>query len=117
MELVNAWKKVVLGNYANFSGRAGRGEFWWFVLANAIVGIVLQVLGQASGIFGVLYIVYSLALLVPNLAVGVRRLHDTDKSGWLLLVGLIPCVGFILLIVWFAAAGTAGPNKYGNAPA
>jgi len=111
--LVSYWKKVVLENYANFTGRARRAQFWWFFLASFIIGIVFNILIAVSGIFWVLYVIYALALLIPNLAVGVRRLHDTDKSGWWLLIGLIPLIGIIVLIVFFATDGLPGPNKYG----
>jgi uncharacterized membrane protein YhaH (DUF805 family) len=114
--LVNWWKTVVLERYAQFSGRAGRAEFWWFFLANAIVGLVLNLLGQASWFFYVLSAIYSLALLIPNIAVGVRRLHDTNRSGWWLLIALVPLVGFIILIVFWATEGNAGENQYGPVP-
>jgi uncharacterized membrane protein YhaH (DUF805 family) len=115
MILINTWKTVVLQRYAKFDGRAGRAEFWWFVLANVIVSIVLNVLGQASSLFTILAFVYSLAVLVPSIAVAIRRLHDTNKSGWFILIGLIPIVGFIVLIVFYATEGTRGPNQYGAA--
>jgi uncharacterized membrane protein YhaH (DUF805 family) len=114
MMLVENWKKVVLENYANFSGRSRRTEFWWFALANLIIGVVLSILGNAAGIFNVIYTLYSLAVLVPSIAVGIRRLHDIGKSGWFLLIGLIPIVGFIILIVWAATDSQRGTNQYGT---
>lgn len=117
MPLIEYWKKVVLQNYANFSGRANRAEFWWFVLANAIVGAVLNVLGNASSIFLILSVVYSLAVLIPGLAVAIRRLHDTNRSGWWILIGLVPCVGIVILIVFYATAGTPADNEHGPVPA
>lgn len=117
MPLIEFWKKVVLQNYANFSGRANRAEFWWFVLANAIVSGVLQILGNASTIFTVLAAVYGLAVLIPALAVAVRRLHDTNRSGWWLLIGLVPCVGIIILIVFYATPGMPTDNDHGPVPA
>jgi uncharacterized membrane protein YhaH (DUF805 family) len=116
MILVENWKKVVLENYANFSGRARRQEFWYYVLANAIVSAILNILGQASSIFSILAVVYGLAVIVPGIAVGVRRLHDIGKPGILLLLALIPCVGFIILIVWAAQDSQRGPNEYGASP-
>ena len=113
--LVGYYKRVVLERYAKFDGRAARPEFWWFVLANFIVQLVLNLLAQAADFFWVIGALYGLAVLVPSLAVGVRRLHDTDKSGWFLLLWLIPCVGWIILIVFFATEGTRGPNRYGAA--
>jgi uncharacterized membrane protein YhaH (DUF805 family) len=119
--LISYWKKVVLENYANFTGRARRAEFWWYFLASFLINVVLNILdailglGMGGGI-GVLSGIYGLAVLVPGLAVGVRRLHDTDKSGWWLLIGLIPIVGIIVLIVFWAAEGPPGTNQYGTNP-
>jgi len=115
MDMVNIWKTVVLQRYAKFDGRAGRAEFWWFVLANFLAYLVLAVLMGIADIFFVLYLGYWLATIVPSLAVGIRRLHDTDKSGWFLLLSLIPFVGAIILIVFLAAEGTNGPNSFGAA--
>jgi uncharacterized membrane protein YhaH (DUF805 family) len=116
MILVESWKKVVLENYANFDGRARRQEFWYYVLANVIISVVLNILAQASSIFSILSFVYLLAVIVPGIAVAVRRLHDIGKPGILILVGLIPCVGFILLIVWYAQDSQRGTNEYGESP-
>jgi uncharacterized membrane protein YhaH (DUF805 family) len=116
MQLVESWKLVVLERYAKFDGRAGRAEFWWFVLANFLVYIALAILMQISSIFVVVYFVYGLATIVPSIALAIRRLHDTDKSGWMLLLGLIPFVGFILLLVFYIQEGTSGPNQYGAGP-
>lgn len=117
MVLIEAWKHVVLQNYANFAGRAGRAEFWWFVLANFIVSLVLNLLGQAADLFGIVALLYALAVLVPSIAVGIRRLHDIGKPGVWILIGLIPIVGTIILIVWAAQPGQPGPNEWGPAPA
>lgn len=116
MPLIENWKLVVLERYAKFDGRAGRAEFWWFALANFLVLVVLGILIQISSIFVLLYIVYGLALIVPSIAVAIRRLHDTDKSGWMLLLGLIPFVGAIILLVFYILEGTNGPNNYGAGP-
>ena len=113
MILVEAWKLVVLERYTKFDGRAGRTEYWWFFLATFIIGLAINVLTRISGAFFILSFVYFLAVLVPSLAVAVRRLHDTDKSGWFILLALIPIVGFIILVVFLATPGTPGPNKYG----
>lgn len=121
--LVGYWKRVVLERYAQFDGRASRAEFWWFYLANIIVAVVLYavaaILGQVSSVFAVLAIllltVYWLGLIVPSLAVAVRRLHDTDKSGWFLLLYLIPCAGPIIILVFMVTEGTRGPNQFGAA--
>ena len=116
MPIIENWKLVVLERYAKFDGRAGRAEFWWFVLANIVVYVALAILMQISGIFGILYFLYGLAMIVPSIAVAIRRLHDTDKSGWLLLLGFIPLLRFIILLVFYIQEGTAGPNQYGAGP-
>ena len=115
MQLIESWKLVVLERYAKFDGRAGRAEFWWFVLANLVVVVALAILASIADIFSIIYFLYALALLIPSLAVAIRRLHDTDKSGWFILLGLIPLVGFIVLIVFYATEGTTGPLNYGAA--
>lgn len=106
------------GNYVNFSGRANRGEFWWFVLATVLIAIVLGVVdGLVFGTDlwgnGPLSSVWSLALLIPSLALAVRRLHDIDRSGWWVLIALVPVVGGIILLVWYCTRGTSGPNRFG----
>jgi uncharacterized membrane protein YhaH (DUF805 family) len=109
--------RTCLNKYAGFSGRAQRSEYWYFFLFMVIVNIVASVVDSA--IFGdmpLLYLVATLALLVPSIAAGVRRLHDTDKSGWWLLLGFIPVVGAIVLIVFFCQRGTIGSNRFGPDP-
>lgn len=114
--MITAYKSAVLDNYANFSGRLSVPGYWWFFLANFIVGIVLNVLAQVSGIFLVLALVYSLAVLIPGIGAGIRRLHDTGRSGWWLLISLVPLVGIIVLIVFLASSGDEGSNQYGPPP-
>lgn len=114
MELVTNWQHVVLANFANFKGRARRREFWLFTLANIIVWVVLNVLSNAFGLFGLVLFLYYLAVLVPSIAVGIRRLHDIGKSGWWVLISLIPIVGTILLIVWSATDSHRGTNQWGE---
>ena len=116
MVLVAWWKTVVLERFAQFSGRAGRAEYWWFVLANLIITLVLNALGRASWLFLVVSLVYSIALIVPSIAVGFRRLHDTGRSGWWLLIILVPLAGIIVLVVFLATEGEPGPNRYGPPP-
>ncbi len=116
MQLVEAWKLVVLQRFAKFDGRAGRSEFWWFVLANVIAYFALLILAGIADLFFVLYVLYAIAVVVPSLALAVRRLHDTNKSGWFLLLGLIPLIGFIILLVFYIQEGTPGPNDFGVAP-
>ena len=100
----------VLKKYAVFEGRARRAEFWTFALVNLIVTIVLNLI---SGIVGG---IYGLAVLVPSLAVGARRLHDTGRSGWWQLIGLVPLIGIIVLIVFFVQDSQPGSNEHGPNP-
>ena len=103
-------------NYVNFSGRATRSEFWYWVLfavlasiAAGLIDIALFGLEGSSAIESLV----GLALFLPGLAVSVRRLHDLDRSGWWVLLGLIPLVGVIILIIWNCQRGTIGPNRFG----
>ena len=109
------WYLKVLRQYADFTGRARRKEYWMFTLVNVIISAVLAILDTAltNGLLGLLY---SLAMLLPSLGVGVRRLHDTGRSGWWLLIGIIPLIGWIVLIVFFATDGEPQPNTYGPNP-
>lgn len=115
------WYLDVLKKYAVFSGRAQRAEYWYFVLFNMIVSIILTVLDGMIGTidmqsgFGLLSGIYSLAVIIPSLSVGARRLHDIGKSGWWQLIVLIPIIGIILLIVWFAT-DSKDDNQYGANP-
>ncbi len=107
--------RTVLSKYATFTGRARRSEFWWWVLGVlvlfAVAGLIdRMIFGADTAILGGLL---SLAVLVPNIAVAVRRLHDTDRSGWWLLLNLIPVVGFLVLIWFYIQPGTPGANRYG----
>jgi uncharacterized membrane protein YhaH (DUF805 family) len=115
--LISYWKKVVLENYLNFDGRARRAEFWWYFLANLIISIVLNIidaaLGLGGGYGGVLSGIYGLAVLLPGIAVSIRRLHDTSRSGWWILIAFIPIVGIIVLIVFWATDSTPGANDSG----
>lgn len=100
-----------LKKYVDFNGRAGRPEYWWFVLAMVIASLVVSlVLGD------IVALLLHLALLLPSISAGVRRMHDMGKSGWFLLVSLIPLVGWIIVIYWLAQP-TVGPNEYGEGPA
>ena len=113
MVLVNAWKRVVAERYAQFTGRAGRAEFWWFALSNFVVILVLLALSRAAGFFYVVYAIYALALIVPSIAVSVRRLHDIGKSGWWILIALVPFVGGIILLVFHVMDSQPGANEFG----
>lgn len=106
----------VLKNYATFSGRARRKEYWMFTLINTLITIALYILAFFIPVLFILYCLYGLAVLLPGLAVSVRRLHDVEKSGWWLLIALVPIVGGILLLVWECTEGTHGANQYGEDP-
>lgn len=109
--------KSVFTNYVNFNGRARRSEYWWFCLANAIVGGILSMLSQnVGGLFSVLSTIYTLAVFLPALAVEVRRLHDIGKRWTWLLFVFIPLVGWIFLVVWFAKDSDPGENAFGPNP-
>lgn len=116
MILIEAFKRVVFQSYAKFDGRSGRAEFWWFFLANLIVAVVLSALGRVSTVFIIVYAIYGLALIIPGLAVSIRRLHDINRSGWWVLIALIPLVGAIVLLVFHVKAGDPGSNVYGPEP-
>ena len=108
------WFISVLQNYAVFSGRARRSEYWFFILFAAIFAIPIALI-DAFLTGGVLYMVYALGLWIPSLAVAVRRLHDTDRSGWWLLIALVPLVGLVLL-VFLCLDSTPGDNRFGANP-
>jgi len=116
------WYLEVLKNYAVFNGRARRKEYWMFVLFNVIFAIAAMLVDNLLGLasdaigYGPIYGLYALATLIPGLAVGVRRLHDIGKSGWMLLIVLIPLVGAIWLLVLLATVGQSGANEYGPDP-
>ena len=101
--------------YATFAGRARRAEYWYFVLFQVLAGIVAQLVDQAVGFYAPSALV-DLVLFLPWLAVAVRRLHDIDKSGWWLLVGAIPVIGWVLVLIWACTKGTLGPNRFGPDP-
>ncbi|HET9172020.1 MAG TPA: DUF805 domain-containing protein [Actinospica sp.] len=105
----------VLKNYAVFEGRARRAEYWQFALVNFIIVVVLDIVGAVVK-FPFLGVLYILAVLVPSLAVGIRRLHDTNRSGWWILIGLVPFVGGIILLVFTCLDSTPGPNQFGPNP-
>ncbi len=122
MTLSQALRTVVLEKYARFDGRARRAEYWYFVLAAALLGIgagfVDGIVGTRTGFgLGLVSTILSVAFLLPNLSVGARRLHDTDRLGWWLLIAAVPVVGAIVLIVFLAQDGTPGENRYGRSVA
>ena len=114
---LKCWKQ-----YADFKGRARRKEYWMFFLFNIIIVFLLDMIDASMGMlddesgFGLLSGIYMLAVIVPNIAVSVRRLHDIGKSGWNYFIGMIPLVGPIVMIIWFATAGDVGSNDWGDDP-
>jgi uncharacterized membrane protein YhaH (DUF805 family) len=116
------WFLTALKKYAVFSGRSRRSEYWYFVLFYFLICLVLAIVDMMAGTMneagdlGLLSGLFGLAMIIPSLAVGVRRLHDIGKSGWWLLIGLIPLIGGIILIVWACRDGQPGANAYGANP-
>lgn len=130
---IDYFKKCVTRDYANFDGRARRSEYWYFTLCNAVISFGLQIasfivaaiaatagsellVAIAGGALGLLALAVGLGLLLPGLAVGVRRLHDTGRSGWWLLIAVVPIIGAIALIVFLCQDGTPTANEYGPNP-
>lgn len=111
----NIYVNVLKNKYFQFDGRTSRREFWSFVLINFLIALALGIVDNILNTNGILGGIYSLAVLLPGLGLSVRRLHDLGKSGWLLLLTLIPIVGLIL-IYWFILPGQEGANEYGEAP-
>ena len=107
--------KSVFAQYAGFSGRARRSEYWWFTLFVVVVYIAASVVDAALGVTA-LTIVAILALLLPSIAVAVRRLHDTNRSGWWYLISLVPFVGGLILLAFTLQDSTPGPNRFGAPP-
>ncbi len=110
------WFVSVVKKYAVFSGRARRKEYWMFFLIYVLIAIVLGLIEGMLGDRSFLSALLGIALFVPSLAVTMRRLHDTDRSGWWVLIGFIPLVGGIVLLVFMCLAGTSGSNRYGEDP-
>jgi len=116
------WFLGALGKFATFSGRSRRKEYWYFTLVYLIIEVVLAVIDMATGLFsqstgiGVLSGIFALAMILPSLSVSVRRLHDTGRSGWWLLIGLIPLLGAIVLLVFMILDSEPGSNRFGDNP-
>ena len=107
---LKCWKQ-----YADFTGRARRTEYWMFALVNFGIALLLELILGFTFLYFLTY-VYSLAIFIPSLAVCVRRLHDIGRSGWWYLIGLVPVVGWIILIIWFCTDSQPGSNKWGPNP-
>jgi uncharacterized membrane protein YhaH (DUF805 family) len=103
-------------HYVTFTGRAGRPAYWWWFLFAVLVAIAANIIDAALGSFGVISGIAGLALLLPGLSVAIRRLHDTDHSGWWILIGLIPIIGFIVLLIFYLREGDPGENRFGPPP-
>lgn len=103
------WYLEVLKKFTDFNGRARRKEYWYFVLVNCIIATILYFTGK------MFYNIYVFAVFVPSIAVGIRRLHDIDKSGWYVLLSFVPIVNIWFLIL-MCTDGTYGSNKYGDSP-
>ena len=115
------WYLAVLKKYLEFGGRASRTEFWMFALFNFIVSMVLAVIDHVIGTrtaqgIGILGAIYGLGVLLPYLGVAARRLHDTGRSGWWLLLLLIPFIGWVVLLIFYVLESQAGENQYGPSP-
>jgi len=110
------WYLKVVRNYAVFTGRARRTEYWMFVLFNILFAALASVLDWILGSWNMVSGLYGLAMLIPSIAVAVRRLHDINKTGFFLLIGLIPVIGFIWLLILFLKEGDMGDNQYGTDP-
>ena len=124
------WMLLPLRRYAEFSGRSRRKEYWMFFLLNGLIGLIVGLVflvgyyadmsqtEMDTWLMPILWlaVLVSLAFIIPGIAVTIRRLHDTDRSGWNLLWGLVPLIGPIMLIVFYATEGTPGPNRFGPDP-
>lgn len=119
--MLDTYMGVLQNKYADFSGRASRKEYWTFALINLaiafILGFMVVIMRSVAHVdLSFISMLFSLAVMVPGIAVAVRRLHDTNRSGWLVLVGLIPFIGAIAMIVLLVMEGTPGDNEYGPSP-
>ncbi|APO96913.1 DUF805 domain-containing protein [Xanthomonas vesicatoria] len=124
------WMLLPLKRYADFEGRSRRKEYWMFMLLQVIVLVVLGIMfgiaaavmggdngpGPLAWVVGAIMAIFVLALIVPSIAVTVRRLHDQGKSGWFYLISFVPYVGGFIVLVFMCLEGTPGPNQYGESP-
>jgi uncharacterized membrane protein YhaH (DUF805 family) len=111
MTLQESIKICLTKKYADFNGRAARPEYWWFILFTVLVGMAVSYISHMLGML------FQIGILVPSIAAAARRLHDTNRSGWWQLIGLIPVLGWIVLIVFLALEGEVTDNQYGSKPA
>ncbi len=116
------WFLLALKKYAVFTGRSQRAEYWFFVLFYVLILIVLSIVDTAAGLtssatgLGLFSAVFALAMFIPSLAVGVRRLHDVGRTGWWILLSLVPIIGFIVLLIFAVQDSQPGTNQYGPNP-
>ena len=116
------WYFEALKMYAVFQGRARRKEYWYFILFNIIVSTALAFLDRMTGTFvadtgfGILSAIYTLAVIIPGIAVSVRRLHDTNRSGWWFLITIVPILGFFVFLYFMVLNSDQETNKYGPSP-
>lgn len=117
--------KLFFARYTDFQGRSSRAEYWWAYLGLILLILVPYVLigifasigaGAIAGLIGIVLFIFYLAIIIPGIAIVVRRLHDLDKSGWWYFIALVPLIGALLLLWWFCQPGTKGPNTYGPDP-
>ncbi|PMO38267.1 hypothetical protein BCT11_17500 [Vibrio sp. 10N.222.52.B12] len=122
MEIVLNWYLTAIKNYINFGGRARRKEYWYFFLFNILISLVLCFIDTTTGNYepetgyGLLSSIYALAVFIPGVSVGVRRLHDTGRTGWWSLIAFIPLIGVLVLLYFCASKGDTGRNQYGSDP-
>lgn len=123
-EIIQNYKEILTQKYCKFSGRANRSEFWYFVLVNAIVAVVLYILlaiaafssSSAAGVIYAVLVIYDLAVLLPGLGVTVRRLHDIGKGGGWIFISLVPLIGGLILLYFMIVEGNQGANRFGDQP-
>ncbi len=113
---MDAVKRALTVNYFNFEGRASRSEYWWFCLFQAVLGCLITIIFGDSTTGTVISSIIGLGLLMPEVSLGVRRMHDINRSGWWVLIALIPIVGWIIYIVWACKPSDPTPNQYGPVP-
>lgn len=119
---MNYFINTLKNHYADFAGRASRSEYWFFALFQFITMVVLLILATLAGdsavgkLFMVLYALAALAFFLPALSLAVRRLHDTDRSGWWFFIGFVPFVGTLILLVFMLLPSFPGQNRFGDVP-
>lgn len=108
--------RSVFSQYASIAGRASRSEYWYFGLFYFLSYIGFMVVSAIIPFLAILYMVFIIGVIIPSITVGIRRLHDLNKSGWWYLIVFIPFIGAIIMIIWFVTKGTDGSNDFGDDP-